>query len=246
MTSSTYFFPYATIPRLAVSDPTEAPSTTSSASSSPSITPSGGMGRTKSPARRSSSRDPAHTRDGKRIVGLKGLKVQARSARRTNGIVTGVRAVLALSDAHAAPQRGGAASSAGGMAAEHGAAESLAAAQSSLRQAQAPRIHADEVMKPQRYRSWTVALRKIRKFQNCTEMLIHMRPFQRAVKGIFLGYKTDLRFQSTATVALQEAAEEYLVGVMADAMMCALHGGRNTLMVKEIALARRIHGPASV
>jgi len=132
------------------------------------------------------------------------------------------------------------------MAAEHGAAESLAAAQSSLRQAEAPRIHADEVMKPQRYRPWTVALRKIRKFQNSTEMLIRMRPLQRVVKGMFLGYQTDLRFQSTATMALQEAAEEYVVGVMADAMMCALHGGRNTLMVKHLALARRIHCPDSV
>jgi len=72
-----------------------------------------------------------------------------------------------------------------------------------------------------------------------------MRPFQRVGKEIAFGYKTDLRFQSTAIVALQEAAEGYLVGVIADAMMCALHGGRKFLIMKDIALARRIHGPAS-
>ncbi|OSX80579.1 hypothetical protein BU14_0049s0023 [Porphyra umbilicalis] len=204
------------------------------------------MGRTKSPARRSASPDPAHTRGGMSIVGLKGMTGQARIALRTNGFATGVRAALALSDARAAAQRGGAASSAGGTAAEHGAAESVAAAQRSLHQAQAPRLYAGGVKKPQRYRPGTVALREIRKFQNSTEMLIPMRPFQRVVKEIALGYKTDLRFQSTAIVALQEAAEEYLVGVMADSMMCALHGGRKTLMMKYIALARRIRGPDRV
>ena len=77
-------------------------------------------------------------------------------------------------------------------------------------------------------------------------MLIRMRPFQRVGKEIAFGYKTDLRFQSKAIVALHEAAEEYLVGVMAHAMMCALHGGRKLLIMKDIALARRIHGPDSV
>jgi len=39
---------------------------------------------------------------GKITVGLKGMKGQARNARRTNGFVTGVRAALVLSDARAA------------------------------------------------------------------------------------------------------------------------------------------------
>ena len=61
-----------------------------------------------------------------------------------------------------------------------------------------------------------------------------------------MGYKTDLRCHSTAILVLQEAAEECLVGMMADSMMRALHGWRKTLMMKEIALARRIRGPDRV
>jgi len=105
---------------------------------------------------------------GKITVGRKGIKGQARNARRTNGFVTGVRAALVLSDARAAAQRGGAASSTGGTAAEQGAAESVAAAQRSLHQAQAPRLYAGGVKRPQRYRPGTVALRKNRKSENST------------------------------------------------------------------------------
>jgi len=204
------------------------------------------MGRTKSPARRSASPDPAHNRGGKSIVGQKGMRGQARIARRTNDFATGARAALALSDARAATQRGGAASSAGGTAADHGAAETVLAAQRSLHQAQAPRLYAGGVKEPQRYGPGTVALREIRKSENSTGMLIPMRPFQSVVKEIALVYKTDLRFQSTAIVALQEAAEVYLVGLMADAMMCALQGGPKTLMIQDIALGLHICGPDRV
>jgi histone H3 len=67
--------------------------------------------------------------------------------------------------------------------------------------------------KPHRFRPGTVALREIRfQQQNCT-LLIRKLPFQRLVREISRGYKNDLRFQSTAILALQEAAEAYLVGL---------------------------------
>ena len=53
----------------------------------------------------------------------------------------------------------------------------------------------------------TVALREIRKYQKSTELLIRKLPFQRLVREIAQDFKTDLRFQSTAVLALQEAAE---------------------------------------
>lgn len=55
-------------------------------------------------------------------------------------------------------------------------------------------------------------------------------------------YKADLRFQSTAILALQEAAEAYLVGLFEDTNMCAIHAKRVTIMPKDIQLARRIRG----
>eukprot|EP00955_Chlamydomonas_euryale_P048178 353890-Chlamydomonas_euryale.AAC.9 len=66
--------------------------------------------------------------------------------------------------------------------------------------------------KPHRYRPGTVALREIRKYQKSTELLIRKLPFQRMVREIAQGIKPDLRFQSSAVLAVQEAAEAYLVG----------------------------------
>ncbi|XP_037416861.1 histone H3.2 isoform X2 [Triticum urartu] len=79
------------------------------------------------------------------------------------------------------------------------------------------------VKKPHRFRPGTVALREIRKYQKSTELLIRKLPFQRLVREIAQDFKTDLRFQSSAVSALQEAAEAYLVGLFEDTNLCAIH-----------------------
>jgi histone H3 len=98
------------------------------------------------------------------------------------------------------------------------------------------------VKKPHRYRPGTVALREIRKYQKSTELLIRKLPFQRLVREIALEYKTDLRFQNSAILALQEAGESYLVGLFEDTNLCAIHAKRVTIMPKDMQLARRIRG----
>lgn len=95
---------------------------------------------------------------------------------------------------------------------------------------------------PHRYRPGTVALREIRKYQKSTELLIRKLPFQRLVREIAQDFKTDLRFQSSAVLALQEAAEAYLVGLFEDTNLAAIHAKRVTIMPKDIQLARRIRG----
>jgi histone H3/H4 len=65
--------------------------------------------------------------------------------------------------------------------------------------------------RPHRHRPGTLALREIRKYQRNTDLLIRKRPFQRLVREIAQDYRPDLRFQSAALQALQEAAEAYLV-----------------------------------
>ncbi|CAC5408309.1 H2A [Mytilus coruscus] len=67
-------------------------------------------------------------------------------------------------------------------------------------------------------------------------------PFQRLVREIAQDFKTDLRFQSSAVMALQEASEAYLVGLFEDTNLCAIHAKRVTIMPKDIQLARRIRG----
>jgi len=101
------------------------------------------------------------------------------------------------------------------------------------------------VKKPHRFRPGTVALREIRRFQKSTELLIRKLPFQRLVREIASEFKNDLRFQSSAVLALQEAAESYLVGLFEDTNLCAIHAKRVTIMPKDMQLARRIRGERS-
>merc|ERR1719399_1869642 len=98
------------------------------------------------------------------------------------------------------------------------------------------------VKKPHRFRPGTVALREIRRFQKSTELLIRKLPFQRLVREIAGEFKNDLRFQSSAVLALQEAAEAYMVGLFEDTNLCAIHAKRVTIMPKDMQLARRIRG----
>ena len=97
--------------------------------------------------------------------------------------------------------------------------------------------------KPHKYRPGTVALREIRRYQKSTELLIRKLPFQRLVREIAQDLsKMSIRFQSGAIIALQEASEAYLVGLLEDSNLCAIHAKRVTIMPKDIQLARRIRG----
>ena len=96
--------------------------------------------------------------------------------------------------------------------------------------------------KPHRFRPGTVALREIKRYQKTTELLIKRLPFQRLVKDIAQAFKSDLRFQASAVLALQEAAESYMVSLFQDTNLCAIHAKRVTIMPKDIKLARRIRG----
>ena len=104
------------------------------------------------------------------------------------------------------------------------------------------RKSAPEGKKARKYRPGTVAMREIRRYQKTTDLLIKKAPFQRLVREVAQDFKTDLRFQSSAVVALQEASEAYLVGLFEDTNLCAIHAKRVTIMPKDIQLARRIRG----
>ena len=97
-------------------------------------------------------------------------------------------------------------------------------------------------VKKNRYRPGTVSVRDIRRYQQSTNLLIRKLPFQRLVNELSKGFMTDLRFQSTAILALQESSEAYLVSLFEDANLCAIHAKRVTILPKDIQLARRILG----
>ena len=90
-----------------------------------------------------------------------------------------------------------------------------------------------------------MALREIRRYQKSTELLIRKAPFMRLVREVAYNLGKNLRFQSMALLALQEAAESYLVGMFEDSNMAAIHARRVTVMSKDIALARRLRGERS-
>ena len=54
--------------------------------------------------------------------------------------------------------------------------------------------------------------------------------------------KSDLHFQCRALTTLREAAEAYMVGMLSDTNLIAVHAKTQTLMKKDIQLAYKIHG----
>jgi histone H3 len=96
--------------------------------------------------------------------------------------------------------------------------------------------------KPHRYRPGTVALREIRRYQKGVDLLLRKAPFARLVREIAQDYKANARFQTDTVMALQEAAEAYLVGLFEDTNLCAVHARRVTIMPRDMQLARRLRG----
>lgn len=96
-----------------------------------------------------------------------------------------------------------------------------------------------------RYRPGVAALREIRRYQRSTDLLIAKLPFARVVREValqYVGVDSAMRWQSVAILALQEATEAFLVGLLEDTNLLALHAKRVTIMQKDIQLARRIRG----
>lgn len=95
---------------------------------------------------------------------------------------------------------------------------------------------------PRRFRPGTIALRDIRRYQKGTEMLLRKLPFQRLVRELAQAEKEGVRFQASAVLAMQEATEAYMINLFADTCMCTIHGGRVTIMPRDLQLALRLRG----
>ena len=81
------------------------------------------------------------------------------------------------------------------------------------------------------------ALKETKKYQSGTKLLRRI-PFQRLIKEIAQGIRTDMRFQSIVVKALQEAGEAFLVGLLEQANLCAIHVKCVTVISYDIQLAR--------
>ena len=106
------------------------------------------------------------------------------------------------------------------------------------------------IKKPHRYCPGLLALHEIRRYQQSTKSLIRRTPFNKLIKEISQEYRicpegpgtpsVQVRFQSTALAALQEATENFLVGLFEDVNLLAVHAKRVTVMPRDIRLALRI------
>ena len=111
------------------------------------------------------------------------------------------------------------------------------------------------IKKPHRYCLGLLALCEIQRYQQSTESLIRRTPFNKLIKEISQEYRicpngpgtpsVQVHFQSTALAALQEAAENFLVGLFEDVNLLAVHAKRVTVMPHDIRLALRIQGDQS-
>ena len=87
-----------------------------------------------------------------------------------------------------------------------------------------------------------MALMEIRKYQRNTDLLIHQLLFQRVIGEIAQSHGAELRFQSSALIALQKAGEAFLVGLFKQVNLHTIHAKRVNVMPKDVQLARQIRG----
>ena len=94
--------------------------------------------------------------------------------------------------------------------------------------------------KPHCYHPGTVALREICKYQKSMDLLLRKLPFQCFVREVTQNVRGGLHFQATALTASQEASKAYLIGLLEDTNLCAIHARRVTIMPKDLQLSRQI------
>lgn len=94
--------------------------------------------------------------------------------------------------------------------------------------------------KPHRWRSGTVALREIKRFQKSVDTLIPKLPLRRVIREVAAPYQDDLRFSGAALEALQQASEAYIVDLFTDANECAIEHDRVTIEPRDMRLAMRM------
>ena len=101
-------------------------------------------------------------------------------------------------------------------------------------------------MIPHRYRPRTVELLEIRRYQRSTELLIKKKSFQRLVREVAqnMVFAGQFKWQASALEALQEASEDYIIGLLSHSNIVAIHAKRETIMPEDMQVVRRLRGTA--
>ena len=91
-----------------------------------------------------------------------------------------------------------------------------------------------------------IAMREIHHFQKSVDLLIPLLPFQWLVCEITQDFRMDLHFQSSAILALQEAAETWLVQLFESTNLCTILRGWQAIAPKDFYLVKAIHHIAGI
>ena len=90
------------------------------------------------------------------------------------------------------------------------------------------------------------AVKAIRFYQNQSNcLLIPQAAFGRVIREVGQDFATNLRYTKGAQELLQFATEQYMVALLEDAQISAIHAKRLTVIPEDLALARRIRGERS-
>lgn len=84
----------------------------------------------------------------------------------------------------------------------------------------------------------TKALREIKKMQKSTSTLLPRASFQRLVQEILQDRNSTMSLRRTATDALQQAAEQYVVDLLKSSNQYAIHARRKTISVPDMKVAQ--------
>ena len=103
-------------------------------------------------------------------------------------------------------------------------------------------IRDEKLEKQRKIQRGMQALKEIQKYQKGADLLIRRVPFQRLVREIVQKRGEGLKLQSSAVLALQEAGEAFIVGLMEQGNLCTIHAKQVTIMPRDIQLACRIQG----
>ena len=97
------------------------------------------------------------------------------------------------------------------------------------------------IKKPKKHKPGVVALHKIHRFQKLVGLLIPLLSFSHVVRELAWDFKVNLCFQSSALMAIQEAAETFLVNLFEAAYFCCIHCKHETIAPKHLHLVKAIH-----
>ena len=87
-------------------------------------------------------------------------------------------------------------------------------------------------------------MQEIRSLQKSTGVLLRKAPFIRLVRQITHSMNDSMRFQAESLNALIEGTEAYVISLLGDTNLAAIHAHRVTVMPKDMRLVLRIRGGA--